>query len=83
MNNNQGLPEEFARRYRELISKRQKEVLTPEEYQELLSMGEQVEHWQAEKIQALAGLAQKRGISLRGLLDELGIDLPFQETWDN
>jgi len=70
---NQGLAPELHTRYVELIGNRREEQLTTEEYQELLALTAQVEGFEAQRVAALAELAQLRHISLQALLDDLHI----------
>jgi len=73
---NQGLPPEVQHRYDELVVKRQEETLTSEEHQELLALIDCIERADAERAQALTGLAQLRHISVMELMDQLGIRPP-------
>lgn len=73
---NQGLSEPVQQRYDELIAKRQAETLTPDEHAELLHLSDQAEQMNAERIAALAALAQLRQITLPHLMHDLGIDPP-------
>lgn len=70
---NQGLPEQEARRYRELIEQRRAETLTPNEHRELLRLTEKEEATQAERVQYLAELARLRRTSLSALVEDLGL----------
>lgn len=70
---NKGLPFDVQRRYDELTEKRWDETLTPEEYQELLQLTEQVEKLHVERVEYLCKLADLRQVSLRTLMDELNI----------
>lgn len=70
---NSGLPRETQARYRELIKKRREERLTEQEYQELLTLSDEAEQKQAERLEALVELAALRNMSLRELMDALGI----------
>jgi hypothetical protein len=70
---NQGPPKDRQRRYDELISRRRAETLTPEEYDELLQMTEQMEQWEVQRMEALTTLAHLRRIPLTELMDNLGI----------
>jgi hypothetical protein len=73
---NQGLPPDIHARYAELITKRQEERLTPEEYQELLQLTAQVEQFEAQRVAYLAELAQLRQTSLTALMEDLHIPSP-------
>ena len=73
---NRGLPSDQADRYRQLIEKRRAASLLPEEHEELLRLSNQMEHLEAERVEALAGLARLRGTSLTRLMSDLGIQAP-------
>jgi hypothetical protein len=75
----EGLPEETRARYYALIDKRDDETLTPEEYKELLRLTDEAEAWNVRWIEALTELAQLRQLSLRDLMDSLGIRPPTRE----
>ena len=70
---NQGLPHEVQKRYHELIAKRRLESLIPEEYDELLSISDQIENLEARRMEYLAELARLRKISLPDLMESLSI----------
>ena len=57
---NKGLPLDVQQRYDTLIEKRQAETLTPDEHQELIILNDQAEEADAERVKALAALAQIR-----------------------
>ncbi len=71
---NRSLPPQAEERYRQLITIRQAEALTPAELEELLSLTEQDETLQAERAKYLADLAKMRGVPLSRLMTELGIE---------
>ena len=73
---NQGVPPDIQKRYNELIAKRQAEILTPDEYEELLRLTQQVEKLEARRVEYLAELACLRGTSLTALMENLGIRPP-------
>jgi hypothetical protein len=73
---NEGAPPEMQRRYDELIAKRRAETLSPEEYEELLHMTEQMESIEVRRLECLAQLARLRQTSLPELMKELGIAPP-------
>lgn len=73
---NRGLPAELDQRYRELVAKRRAETMSDSEHQELLSLTDDVEKWQAERVGYLVKLAERRGVSLPDLMDDLGIEPP-------
>ena len=70
---NQGLPLETQQRYNVLVTKRQAETLTSEEYQELLTLIESIELADAERVQTLTKLAQLRNVSVTTLMTKLNI----------
>ncbi|MFS8116972.1 MAG: STAS/SEC14 domain-containing protein [Microcoleus sp.] len=70
---NQGLPEELQHLYQALIDKRDRETLTKSEYQQLLESTEQVEKYQAQRLEYLTQLAQIRQISLTKLITQMGL----------
>ncbi len=72
----QDLPSGLQSRYQELLTKRQAETLTPTEYAELLQCTEQVEQWEAQRVEYLTELARWRRISLAQLLQELNLPAP-------
>ncbi len=73
---NQGLPAETQQRFNLLTAKRRAEILTPEEHQELLGLVDEIELRDAKRLEYLAELAQLRNISLRTLMNQLGIRPP-------
>jgi hypothetical protein len=73
---NEALPSELDRRYSELIGRRQEELLTTEEHEELLRLTDEVERIEADRVQALAELANVRGVSLSTVMRDLGIPAP-------
>jgi len=76
MNINEGVPVNVQRRYDELIAKRNKRMLTEEEYGELLRLTDQVELLDAKRLEYLTELAQIRNKPLPLLMNELGIVPP-------
>jgi hypothetical protein len=70
---NQGVPPEVQRRYDQLIAKRRAESLTPDEYDELLRLTDQIESLEAHRMEHLAELARLRQTSLPALMKTLGI----------
>jgi hypothetical protein len=73
---NQSLPFETQQRYNVLVTKRQSETLTPEEYQELLSLIDCIELADTERVQTLTKLAQLRNVSVTALMTKLNIRPP-------
>ena len=76
---NQGFAPVPQQRYDELLEKRDARTLTPEEYQELLALTDQVEAFNVERVKALADLAQLRQVSLPEVMRQLGLDTPASE----
>lgn len=70
---NQGVPKPLSQRYHELIAKRRAETLTPDEYTELLTLTDQVELADAQRMENLAELARLRHQPLFVVMDELGL----------
>ncbi len=60
-------------RYHTLISKRRAETLTPDERQELITLSDQIETANAQRMTYLVELARLRKISLPTLIQELGL----------
>jgi len=73
---NQGFPEGLRERLATLRRKREDEVITDAEYEELTRLTDRAEELHAERMAALVELAQLRGISLSVLMDQLGIHFP-------
>ena len=70
---NAGLPEATWYRHRILDKKRRAEMLTPEEYAELLQLNDQIEEDSVQRIGSVAELARLRGKSLDEMMKSLGI----------
>lgn len=70
---NQDLPQELQNIYQTLIEKRNQEILTESEYQQLLELTEQVEKYQAQRLEYLTQLAQMRQLSLTNLITQMGL----------
>jgi hypothetical protein len=70
---NNAIPTQLQNRYRELISKRKMETLSPEEYTELLDLTDQIEILEAERVKHLVELAQLRNTTLDVVMQQLGI----------
>ena len=73
---NQGLPPDVQHQYDTLIEKLQEETLTSDEHQELITMNDQIEESDAERVKNLATLAQLRNVSITALMKDLGIQSP-------
>jgi hypothetical protein len=59
--------------YRRLVKLRQNENLTEREHEVLILLGEKIEKANAKRIEYLVALAQLKNISLKKIMDELGI----------
>ncbi|CAC5340771.1 MULTISPECIES: hypothetical protein [Planktothrix] len=70
---NQDLPQELRHIYQTLMEKRNQEILTESEYQQLLELTEQVEKYQAQRLEYLTKLAQMRKLSLTNLITQMGL----------
>src|SRR5262249_43891876 len=73
---NRGLSLAARQRYDELVARRQAENLTDEEHDELIALSDEQEKIAADRLAALADLAQVRGVSLATLVDSLRITPP-------
>ena len=73
---NQVLPPDVQQQYDTLIEKRQEETLTSDEHQELITLNDQIEESDAERVKNLATLAQLRKVSITALMKDLGIHSP-------
>lgn len=60
-------------RYYTLIEKREAEILTEAEYQELLALTDKIEIANADRIENLILLSKLRKVSVEELMEELGI----------
>ncbi len=67
---------ELRHRLAALRAKREEESLSDTEYEELTQLTDQTEELHAERMAALVELARLRGVSLPGLMDQLGIRFP-------
>ena len=72
----EGVRRDIQTRYNELIAKRQAEALTPDEYEELLKLTQEVEKLEVRRVESLAELARLRGTSLTAVMENLGIRPP-------
>ena len=71
---NQDLPVTLQQQYQDLIEKRNQEILTESEYQQLLELTEQVEDYQVKRLDYLTQLAQARQVSLTALITQIGVN---------
>ena len=70
---NLGMGEDFWKEYSGLKEKRKQETLTPEEHTQLIALSDELELANARRMEYLLALARLRGISLRQLMQDLGI----------
>ena len=70
---NQGIPSDLRSSYQALREKRDAETLDDKEYESLIQLSNQIEQIGAQRLQALAKLAQIRQVSLLDLMENLGI----------
>jgi hypothetical protein len=70
---NQGISPNLEQDYQNLIDKKNQEVLTDAEYQELIKLTDIVENYQAQRLEYLVKLAQLRQVSLSDLMTQLEI----------
>ena len=70
---NQGIPAELRAHYQILRQKRESETLTDAEHDTLIQLSNQIEQIGAQRLEALANLAQLRQVSLLDLMEALGI----------
>jgi hypothetical protein len=70
---NSRLPAADQRRYERLRRKRERRDLTENEFADYQSLLQQLEARNVKRLEALLALAQKRGMTLRGLMKELGL----------
>ena len=70
---NQGISNEMQQRYASLIERRDEELLTADEYAELLNLTKITEEYDAQRMDALIQLAKLRNIPLRQLMVQLNL----------
>lgn len=73
---NQGAPAEVQQRYDSLMRKRRRHKLTRAEHREVLTLTQEIERHDVERVKLLSNLARLRGLSLRDLMQDLGIEPP-------
>ena len=66
-------PDSVLRRLTALSEKNSVGLLTNEEHEELIGLVEIIENHDAERMEDLASLALLRGVTLRGLMEQLGL----------
>jgi len=70
---NEPVPAEMARRYQQLIGKRDEQTLTSEEHQELCRLNDSIEERNVQRLTMVAELARRRGRTLREMADQLSL----------
>ncbi len=70
---NQGVDPELRTEYQTLRAKKEAETLTDAEYNTLIQLSNTIEQFGAQRLEALANLAQLRACSLSELMVSLGI----------
>lgn len=70
---NRTVPTELRSEYQKLREKREAETLTQPEHQQLIELSKQIETFGAQRLEALAQLAQLRQVTLLDLMQSLGI----------
>jgi hypothetical protein len=70
---NRGLSPALRTRLALLESRRKEEILTESEYRELLTIIEDLEQLNAERVYFLGELAQLKGVPIRELMKQLGV----------
>ena len=70
---NQGIDSQLRCQYQVLREKREAETLTDGEYEILIQLSNQIEQYDAQRLEALATLAQLRQVSLSVIMESLGI----------
>lgn len=70
---NQGIDPELRTQYQTLRAKKEAETLTDAEYNTLIQLSNTIEQFGAQRLEALANLAQLRACSLSELMVSLGI----------
>jgi hypothetical protein len=70
---NHSLSQIAWQRYHELQAKRTAETLTPAEQTELITLSDEIEAANAQRVEKLAQLAQVRQTTVRALMSELGL----------
>jgi hypothetical protein len=73
---NEPIPATMPVRFDQLVAKRDAGMLSADEHAELLTLVDEIELRDADRIAALADLAQLRGISLEALMEDLSIIHP-------
>lgn len=73
---NTSLPEETWTRYQALLDLEREGSLSPEQRDEMLRIGDELESQNADRIEAVTDLALLRNVSLRQMMHDLGVQGP-------
>jgi hypothetical protein len=73
---NSAFSPETVQRCRELVARRQAEILTPAEHQELIQLSDGIELANAARVGDVIELARLRGVPVDTLVRQLGVPLP-------
>ena len=73
---NQGLPLDTQKHFDTLVAKHQAETITQDELQELIALTDKIEESEAKRAANTAKLAQLRGVTFSGIMEELAIRPP-------
>ncbi|MEL6263591.1 MAG: STAS/SEC14 domain-containing protein [Cyanobacteria bacterium J06626_6] len=71
---NQAIPATLQEQYQRLRTKREEESLKSQEHSQLIELSKQIEQLGAQRLEALATLAQLRQVSLPELMSQLGLE---------
>ena len=71
---NQAIPAALQQQYQHLRTKREDESLNKQEHGQLIALSKQIEQIGAQRLEALATLAQLRQVSLSELMSQLGLE---------
>jgi excisionase family DNA binding protein len=77
---NQGVPDDLHAAYQALRAKREAETLTEAEHDRLIQLSNQIEQLGAQRLEALATLAQLRQVALPTLMGTLGLEIQADLT---
>jgi hypothetical protein len=68
-----GLPAATWQRYHALLARRRAGTIPDDDYAELLRLTDEVELWNARRLELVARLAQLKGVPLRQLVERMGL----------
>lgn len=71
---NRAIPATLQTQYQHLRAKHENESLNSQEHSQLIELSKQIEQLGAERLEALATLAQLRQVSLPELMSQLGLE---------